>query len=151
MPRESEKNKLIAELCVNQVIDMIFADSSDEEEQDEADERFMMNMLSLLCNRRSIHLGIPKSAVWHRRVLNSFDDRRFNQMVRVRPEEFGYILNLIKDADVFKTVSHTSQLPIALQLQIVLYGLGSSGDGVSIRKVASLFGVGDGGTIQNVT
>ncbi|XP_017473367.1 PREDICTED: uncharacterized protein LOC108364272 [Rhagoletis zephyria] len=89
MPRESEKNKLIAELCVNQVIDMIFADSSDEEEQDEADERFMMNMLSLLCNRRSIHLGIPKSAVWHRRVLNSFDDRRFNQMVRVRPEEFG--------------------------------------------------------------
>ncbi|XP_036317676.1 protein ALP1-like [Rhagoletis pomonella] len=72
-------------------------------------------------------------------------------MIRVRPEEFVFILDLIKDDDVFKTSSSSSQLPIGLQLKIVLYRLGSFGDGVSIRKAATLFSVGDGGTIQKVT
>ncbi|XP_049318264.1 uncharacterized protein LOC125780315 [Bactrocera dorsalis] len=74
-------------------------------------------------------------------------------MLRVRPEECERILELIKNDAVYKTSSSASQLPIELQLKIVLYRLGYSGDGQSVRKVASLnlFGVGDGGTIKNVT
>ncbi|XP_046812454.1 uncharacterized protein LOC124421393 [Lucilia cuprina] len=112
---------------------------------------FLANVASLLTNRRSIHLGVPKSNKWNQNVLKMFDDSRFNQMIRVRPEEFVHILNLIKDDDVFNTSPKTAQLPIDMQLKIVLYLLGSSGDGLSTRKVATLFGVGDGGTIQKVT
>lgn len=65
--------------------------------------------------------------------------------------KFEFVLDLIKDSDVFKTTNSKLQLPIDLQLKIVLFRLGSSGDGLTIRKVASIFGVGDGGTIQNVT
>ena len=71
-------------------------------------------------------------------------------MVRLLPAEFSHILELIKNDDVFKN-SQTSQLPTELQLKIVLYRLGSSGDGASVRKVASLFAIGDGGTIQKIT
>lgn len=110
-----------------------------------------MSIASLLGNRRSVHFGVPRSDTWQQKVLRRFDDRRFNQMIRLRPEEFVFVLDLIKDDDVFKTSSSSSQLPIELQLKIVLYRLGSFGDGVSIRKVATLFGVGDGGTIQKVT
>lgn len=74
-------------------------------------------------------------------MLLKFDDDRFSQMVRVRQEQFLYILDLIKGDDVFHTISNTAQLPIEIQLQIVLYRLGSSGDGLSIRKVGTLFGV----------
>lgn len=108
-------------------------------------------MICLVTNRRSVHFGLPKSAAWQEKVLTALDNNRFNQMIRVRPTEFAYILDLIKDDDVFKTKAHTIQLPIELQLKIVLFRLGSSGDGLTIRKVASLFGVGDGGTIQIVT
>ncbi|XP_049316918.1 uncharacterized protein LOC125779688 [Bactrocera dorsalis] len=108
-------------------------------------------MLCVLNNRRGVHLGIPKSCEWEQTVLRKFDDNRFNQMVRVRPDEFCYILNLIKHDEVFNTSSSTVQLPIKLQLKIVLCRLGSSGEGQSVHKVASLFGIGDGGTIYNLT
>lgn len=106
-------------------------------------------MICLMMNRRSVHLGVPKSSIWQQSVLDNYDDNRFNQMVSVRPEEFAYILNLIKDDPVFNTSSSLSQLPIELQLKIVLFRLGSSG--ISLRKMAAFFGVGDGGTIQKVT
>nr|XP_036229887.1 uncharacterized protein LOC106623841 isoform X1 [Bactrocera oleae] len=64
---------------------------------------------------------------------------RFNQILRVRSEECKRILELIKNYAVFKTSSNATQHPIKLQLKIVLYRLGSSGDGQSVRKVASLF------------
>lgn len=122
----------------------------DEEDDDELHEVFVMNMLFLLTNRRSTHLGLPKSVRWQQNGLTNFDDKKFCQMVRVRPEEFHFILNIIKDDKVFHT-NVSNQLPTELQLKIVLFRLASSGDSLSIRKVASLFGVGDGGTIQNVT
>uniref|UniRef100_A0A034WKI8 Putative nuclease HARBI1 n=1 Tax=Bactrocera dorsalis TaxID=27457 RepID=A0A034WKI8_BACDO len=149
MPQESQKNKIIASLCENHALALLGVESSDEE--DEAIESFLISMSCLLNNRRSVHFGLPKCSSWQRNVLRNLDESRFNQMLRVRPEECERILELIKNDAVFKTSSSASELPIELQLKIVLYRLGSSGDGQSVRKVASLFGVGDGGTIKNVT
>ena len=71
-------------------------------------------------------------------------------MIRVR--EFERILTLIKIDAVFKTSSSATRLSIESQLKIVLVcRLGSSGDGQSVRKAASLFGVGDGATIKNIS
>ncbi|XP_037827731.1 uncharacterized protein LOC119615817, partial [Lucilia sericata] len=146
-----EKNKIISAICKNYHFQMLMVNSSDEEEEDEIQEDFTMNMIHLLTHRRSVHLGLPKSSDWRHNVLNKFDDNRFNQMVRLNPEEFAHVLDLIQNDEVFQTICHKSQLPVELQLKIVLYRLGSSGDGASVRKVASLFGIGDGRTIQNVT
>ncbi|XP_053969424.1 uncharacterized protein LOC128869445 [Anastrepha ludens] len=121
MPRRSEKSKIIAAICQKYTHDIFIVDESDEDEQEDIDESFRLNMLILLNNRRGVHLGIPKSNQWKLNVLEHLDE------------------------------NNTIQLPIELQLKIVLYRLGSSGEGLSIRKVASLFGVGDGGTIQIVT
>lgn len=71
---------------------------------------FLTNIATLLTNRRSIHLGVPKSNKWNQDVLTMFDDSRFNQMIRVRPEEFLHILDLIKDDDVFHTSPKTAQV-----------------------------------------
>ncbi|XP_037808658.1 uncharacterized protein LOC119601654 [Lucilia sericata] len=148
MSYSSEKNKIIVALCEKYNAEMLTLDSGDEEEEGEILENFRMNMLYLSVNRRSVHLGLPKSTAWNNKVLNYFDDNRFNQMVRLLPSEFAYILDLIKDDDVFNTKWRKTQFPIELQLKIVLFRLG---DGGSVRKVASIFGIGDGGTIQKIT
>ncbi|XP_050339459.1 uncharacterized protein LOC126765759 [Bactrocera neohumeralis] len=145
MPPERQKNKIIATLCENHALALLGVESSDEE--DEAIESFLISMSCLLSNRRSVHFGLPKCSSCQRNVLRNLDESRFNQMLRVRPEECERILELIKNDAVFMTSSSASLLPIEMQLKIVLYRLGSSGDGQSVRKVASLFGVGDGGTI----
>ena len=80
---------------------------------------FLTNIASLLTNRRRTHLGVPKSNKWNKNVLKMFDDSRFNQIIRVRPEEFVHILNLIQDDDVFHT--SPAQFPIDMQLKIVFY------------------------------
>ncbi|XP_049310781.1 uncharacterized protein LOC125778205 [Bactrocera dorsalis] len=151
MPRRGENFKIMDALCKNQALNLIILDSSDDEDADEIFENFSFSLLCLLNTRRSVHLGVPKSSQWRHNVLRHFDDSRFNEMIRVGPDEFCRILNYIKDDSVFNTNSSGAQLPLDLQLKIVLFRLGSSGDGLSIRKVASLFGVGDGGTIQIIT
>ncbi|XP_039949710.1 protein ALP1-like [Bactrocera tryoni] len=151
MPRRSENFKIMDALCKKQALNLMILDSTDDEDDDEMFENFSLSLLCLLNTRRSVHLGIPKSSQWRHNVLRKFDDSRFNEMIRVRPDEFRRILEYIKDSSVFNTNSSGAQLALNLQLKIVLFRLGSSGDGLSIRKVASLFGVDDGGTIQNIT
>ncbi|XP_053960528.1 uncharacterized protein LOC128864795 [Anastrepha ludens] len=138
MLRRSEKSKIIAAICQKYTHDIFIVDESDEDEQEDIDESFRLNMLILLNNRRGVHLGIPKSNQWKLNVLEHLDENRFCQMLRVNQMEFDHLLILVKDDDVFRSDNNTIQLPIELQLKIVLYRLGSSGEGLSIRKVASL-------------
>nr|XP_036229644.1 uncharacterized protein LOC118682986 [Bactrocera oleae] len=149
MPRETDKNKIIGYLCENHALTLLGVESS--EEKDEAIESFLISMSCLLSKRRSVQFGLPKCSSWQRNELRNLNESRFNQMLRVRAEECERILELIKNDAVFKTSSSATQFPIELKLKIVLYRLGSSDDGQSVRKVASLFVVGDGGNIKNVT
>lgn len=61
------------------------------------------------------------------------------------------ILQLIKHDEVFNNKRAYKQFPVEIQLMIVLYRLGSYGEGASITKIATFFGIGDGGTIQIIT
>ncbi|XP_017485674.1 PREDICTED: uncharacterized protein LOC108374204 [Rhagoletis zephyria] len=58
---------------------------------------------------------------------------------------------MIKDDDVFNGPRSCKQLPIRIQLAVVLYRLGSCGEGATITKIGSLFGISDGGVIQVMT
>lgn len=97
-----------------------------------------------------LHGTVPKSKQFIDEVVPLYDDERFKILFRVSRKTFYVILDLIKDDPVFRSRGRgRPQYPIHLQLQVVLYRLGSSGEASSIAKIAFLFGLGDGGTIQN--
>ena len=84
-------------------------------------------------------------------MLKMFDVSRFNQIIRVSPEVFTHILNLIKDNDMFNTSQKQHSFRLKCSLKSMIYLFGSSGDGLSTLNVVTIFKVGDGGTIQKVT
>lgn len=100
--------------------------------------------------RRGVVYEVPKSIHWREDVLSSMDENRFRQMLRVSREQFAHLLSLICSDKVF-TKCTGKQFPIDLQLAIVLFRLGSSGESASIAKIATFFGIGDGGTLVKIT
>lgn len=95
--------------------------------------------------------SVPKSQEISYKIVPNLDELRFRQLIRVNWHTFDYILDSIKDDEVFNAPNSWKQIPVKIQLMIVLYRLGSYGEGATIAKIASLFGVGDGGTIMKIT
>jgi len=60
-------------------------------------------------------------------------------------------MDKIQGHKVFQGKNSGRQFPIATQLALVFYRLGCSGDGGSVMKMTSLFGIGDGGTLDKIT
>ncbi|XP_036334867.1 uncharacterized protein LOC118745527 [Rhagoletis pomonella] len=151
MPITSEKGELLNGLCFQNALDLLMNDSSDDENEEDIMLAFTINVVETLTNRRATHFYVPKTQDWTQSVLGQFDSNRCRQMLRVEIEEFSYILSLIKDDKVFSNKNGVPQLSIERQLQIALFRLGSSGESASVRKIATLFGFGDGGTLNIVT
>lgn len=111
----------------------------------------MEDLTTIISCRRGDELHVPKSLHWRDNVICSFDDGRFLQMLRVSKIQFAHLMHLFSDDISFHTRNSHFQLPVDLQLSIVLYRLGSSGTSASVRKIATTFGVGDGGTLHKIT
>lgn len=110
-------------------------------------------LFNVLCSKRRygipfVHFSVPKSKHFVEHVIPQLDDNRFKVLFRVSRNTFAKILTLICDDVAFLPKLGRPQLPLELQLMIVLYRLGTYGEGY--LRTASLFGVGDGGTITNV-
>lgn len=105
----------------------------------------------VLTHRCGVRHFIPKSIVWQEEVLTKLDDDRFKVMLRMNRQQFTNLVMLISDDTEFRKSHSCEQFSVALQLAIVLYRLGSSGESASIKKIASIFGIGDGGTIYKIT
>ncbi|XP_049308660.1 uncharacterized protein LOC125777617 [Bactrocera dorsalis] len=86
-----------------------------------------------------------------RGTASDIDEPRFKKITRVNWKTFDFILNLVKDDASFNQIRSCKQFPLKAQLAIVLYRLGSNGEGATLSKIAGLFGVSDGGIIQNLT
>lgn len=71
--------------------------------------------------------------------------------MRCTREQFNVIIDLIKDNPVFHGKNSEKQFSVYFQLALVMYRLGSNGSGASIARIATLFGIGDGGTIDKIT
>lgn len=95
--------------------------------------------------------NIIKNTSWYETTLANLNDQRFEMIVRVPRIVFDLILDLIKENPVFHGQNSNLQFSPFFQLALVLYRLGSSGENASRGKTASLFGVGDGGTINKIT
>jgi len=97
-----------------------------------------------------IHHSVPKVFTFTNEVLQNLDEGRFKKYMRCSRSQFNKILCLIENDSAFDGARSGKQLPIELQLIVTLYRLGSYGEGATICKMAGLFGIGDGGTIQVV-
>ncbi|XP_049306164.1 uncharacterized protein LOC125776685 [Bactrocera dorsalis] len=151
MPRKSEKTKIldfIVDNCEDQIADV---NDADDAAVDDILDCSMEEVIIILQCRRGIEKFIPKSITWRLDVLSELDDTRLKQMLRVDRFQFTHLVGLIKTDEVFNRLHSCKQFSIELQVAVVLYRLGAYGENASIRKIASIFGIGDGSTIGVIT
>lgn len=118
---------------------------------DEVTDDLMYNLNIALSFRYSYMSKVPKNLSWYEETFPQYDAKRFRKLVRCSPIQFNVILNEIRSHKVLNGYNSQKQFTVELQLAIVLYRLGSNGQGSTVQKILCLFGVGDGGTIDIVT
>ncbi|KAL7725270.1 hypothetical protein ACLKA6_007774 [Drosophila palustris] len=111
----------------------------------------MEDILTISSCCRGIEFSVPKSFDWRTHVLPNLNEDRFLQMLRVTKMQFQTIVEFVRNDSGFKSSLFRPQMSVEQQAVIVLFRLGSSGEAAAIRKIATLFGVGDGGTIGSIT
>ena len=122
----------------------------DVDEEDQIMENLCENLVAVYSTRFLQHNGpIPKSSVWFSEVLPELDNYRFKTMMRITRFQFSIILDLIETNDIFHTTKN--QFSVATQPAIMLYRIGTYGSGCSVAKLARLFEIGDGATIDRIT
>ncbi|KDQ05720.1 hypothetical protein BOTBODRAFT_122327 [Botryobasidium botryosum FD-172 SS1] len=108
-----------------------------------------MAVLLLIHNTRYLYTRNPVEKrpsiqlAW-KYTQNPAKHRRFIQMLRVTPELFHTILELIGSHPVFTTRGNRPQLPVEMQLAVTLYWLGRYGNRASVFDVARMAGVSEG-------
>ncbi|KAL7724737.1 hypothetical protein ACLKA6_019806 [Drosophila palustris] len=93
-----------------------------ESELDEIMEDFVDDVVGIYSCRRGVSLNVPKSIDWRFNILSSFDNRRYNQMMRVSRSQFVLLVNLIKGDQVFATASFHRQIAVDFSLQLCCFG-----------------------------
>lgn len=78
------------------------------------------------------------------------DHHRFLQILRVSPDVFEILFQLIRDDPVFQNNSNNPQEDVDVQLGVTLYRLGRYGNGASVMDVARFFGISEG-SVENYT
>lgn len=123
------------------------SDSEIDEIMDDA-----VDALTMISSKRySFRSNVPKNLSWFDETVPQYDEKRFKMMFRCTRQQFQTILDLIKDNPVFHGKNSEKQFSSYFQLALVMYRLGSFGTGAEIGKIAALFGIGDGGTIDKIT
>lgn len=124
---------------------------SDNEAVEAVLDELTDNLSIVMEYRRGFYSAVPKSDIWLNNILTTMDEDRFRQMLRVNRSQFTMLCDLISKDPEFNKAHSCKQFSIELQLAIVLFRLGSSGESASFRKIATVFGIGDGGTISIIT
>lgn len=131
--------------------ELAIIETSDEEEEERIFNELEENACIFSGLRFSYRGKVPKNFNWYDDVLPNLDDARFRAMVRCSRKQFNIILALVEENPVFHGVNSHKQFSVQFQLALVLYRLGSNGNGATLAKIATLFGIGDGGTIDKIT
>lgn len=122
-----------------------------DSEIDEIMDNVADDIVAISSMRYSYRCNVPKNLTWFDETFHQYDEKRFKMLMRCTREQFQTILDLIKDNPLFHGKNSEKQFTPYFQLALVMYRLGSFGTGGEIGKIAALFGVGDGGTIDKIT
>lgn len=94
-------------------------------------------------------LPVPKSN-WANHILPQYSEDRWRTVIRMNPQSFEYILDLIKNNPIFYNRSTSSQALIDQQLKLGLYKLANDGSVSEFRHLSNQWGVFEG-HISNCT
>lgn len=147
----AKRNKNLQQFAEIACYELAIMDSSDEDEEERIFNELEENASIFVGLRYSFRGNVPKSFNWYNEILPNLDDMRFRILLRCSRQQFNVILALIENHQVFHGINSHKQFSVQFQLALVLYRLGSNGDGATLAKIASLFGIGDGGTIDKIT
>lgn len=124
---------------------------TDCEEEDAIFDTLIDDVSVVLSTRYGVpRLPIPKSIEWISLVLPNVSEDRFLMLLRMNRASFNALLSRIRTNECFNPAGNR-QYSVDIQLAVTLFRLGASGDAASVRKIAALFGIGDGGTIDIMT
>eukprot|EP00644_Phytophthora_capsici_P000100 jgi/Phyca11/99824/e_gw1.4.719.1 len=87
---------------------------------------------------------MPRSHEFARDYFLSLNDDAFKQLTRVTKDSFNALCGEIESHQVFLNDSKHPQAPVWLQLAIALDRLGTNGNGASLGRTRSIWGVGTG-------
>lgn len=147
MPLLSKKQKLIRKICQDAIVEVVITDSEDDQIFNNALE----DLVVVVSRRCSVpRLIVPKSEEWFRKILPNYSDDHFKIFMRVSRQNFGRILQMIQNSEVFQGKNSKKQMDIDQQLALTLHKLGNDGSGGGIMNTAALFGVGSGGSVMKV-
>ncbi|XP_037940314.1 uncharacterized protein LOC119673151 [Teleopsis dalmanni] len=156
MPKKSIKNQII-DLKINAAIkDLVLIEDMAHYYQwhaliGERMDELLDDVRTITSFRQGDELSVPKSIHWLDNILCCFDEGRFLQMLRANKSQLARLVEIFANDIIFKAPGSNMQLPVDLQLAIVLFHLGSSGESTSVRKVATTFGVENGSTLTKIT
>ncbi|KAJ6646214.1 Protein ALP1-like [Pseudolycoriella hygida] len=144
----SELSESLIDDCADE---LGFLNSDQEEEMDEILDNLSHNLDIVPMFRYSYMSKVPKTLTWYEETFPDYDEKRFRQLVRCTKLQFDSILSKIRSHKNFNGRNSCKQFTVEFQLSLLLYRLGSNGDGATIQKISCLFGIGDGGTINKIT
>lgn len=132
----------IIEKIINELNKDDFTDSSEEDD----DEIFTLGLLTLNEIRylEPRIYNVAKSQDWYHNILPAYNDARFKKTMRMLPESFKSLVNLLNNHSIFKSNNNKQQAPIEFQLAIFLRRLGSRED---IFSICSRYGIAEGTVI----
>ena len=94
-------------------------------------------------------VNLQKSQAFSIDILPGMDERRFRQFLRLSPQAFGHVLQLIKDHPIFHSQGHHKQISASFQLAVALYRFGSEGSSAgSTFGTGQIFGIGEGTAVE---
>src|SRR6266536_1315587 len=145
----SRKRKELQQVIEEKLIERILLELDEEEltdsneEQEEDTENFMLGLLALNEVRylEPRVYNIAKSQYWYNNILPSYDDIRFKKIMRMFPENFKVLVNLLGTHPIFISNNIKQQAPVELQLAVFLRRLGSKED---VFSVCSRYGIAEG-------
>lgn len=147
----AKRNNHLQKILENAAYELVMMETLDVDEEERIFNELEENACIFAGLRFSFRGNVPKSFKWYDEILPDMDDMRFRMLLRCSRQQFNVILALIENNPVFHGTNSHKQFTVQFQLALVLYRLGSNGDGATLTKIATLFGIGDGGTIDKIT
>src|SRR5687767_2583210 len=142
-----ELQQVIEEKLIENILLELDKDDTDsDDEQEDMSEIFMLGLLALN-NVRYLEprkYNIAKSQYWYNNILPSYDDSRFKKIMRMFPESFKILVNLLNTHSIFQSNNMKQQAPVELQLAVFLRRLGSKED---VFSLCSHYGIAEGTVI----
>ncbi|GET58164.1 protein ANTAGONIST OF LIKE HETEROCHROMATIN PROTEIN 1-like [Rhizophagus irregularis DAOM 181602=DAOM 197198] len=142
---KKELQQIIESQLIKKTLKLI--EVTDSEDEKDNNELFIFGLLALNeeCYLEThTYNSIVKSKHWYNDILPAYDNIRFKKILRILPENFKLLVNLIKNHSVFQSNNSKQQLFVELQFAVFIRRLGSRND---IFSICSNFRIAEGTVI----